>query len=71
MKEKGKGYWINENWQQEWNKTQLKSTIKYAKWMKKCFMNAINRKIQSSISIGGWNVTTSNDHKNVIDYTMK
>jgi hypothetical protein len=37
----------------------------------KMFMNAINQKIQSSISIGGWNVTTSNNHKNVINYTMK
>jgi hypothetical protein len=69
VKEKGKGHWINEIWQQEWNKFSIKVNDQVCQMDEKMFLNAINRKIQSSID--GWNVTTSNNHKNVIDYIMK
>jgi hypothetical protein len=69
VKEKGKGHWINEIWQQEWNKISIKVNNQVCQMDEKMFMNAINRKIQSSID--GWNVTISNNHKNVIDCTMK
>jgi hypothetical protein len=71
VKEKGKGYWIDEIWQHEWNKISIKVNNQVCQMDEKMFMNAINQKIQASTSIDGWNVTTSNNHKNVIDYTMK
>jgi ABC-type transport system substrate-binding protein len=63
VKEKGKGYWINEIWQQEWNKISIKFNNQVCQMDEKMFMNAINWKIKSSIPIDGWNVTTSNNQK--------
>jgi hypothetical protein len=44
VKEKGKGYWINEIWQHEWNKISIKVNNQVCQMDEKMFMNAINQK---------------------------
>jgi len=60
---------MNKIWQHEWNKISIKVNNQVRQMDEKMFMNVFNQKIQASID--GWNVTTSNNHKKLIDYTMK